>query len=420
MLVEPEIAEAPRPSSIPPRACVFPPALVPVLRERLGPAHQSLVGVDDAVLGELLTAVFFAGLQTHEGSHHPVRVAFAGRQRADVLLPDGEAQDATPMLFYRWSTLRIEPDRPFGASELVRLGVVTHGDRMYTKVELSDRGLRVVGFAREGLNREGDPYLKVVAPRPGVLSLGRGNERLVEYEHGRLGDRAEDVILAAGVLRRSLEQLARDAGLGDATIGDYLHTVRALVRAMAAHGHGGILVIGSEASPEVPAGASYRTRNDSTLGQLLEYLDGAADARRAAEPPGSSAPGSVAMQLRRVLRGAFANEVDRWVSELGWFTAADGATVLDCALGLRGFGVVLPVAREIEVVEALDAEATAVSVYDLSTRGTRHRAAVTYAKRFPGSVVFIASHDGPVSCLLGSSKADEPVTLWRLGSGEFG
>lgn len=417
MLVEPEIVGARRPSSIPPRPGVFPPALVPVLRERLGASHQSLVGLDDAVLGDLLTAVFFAGLHTHEGTHHPVRVAFAGRMSADVLLADDDAHGGTPLLLYRWSTLRIEPDRPFGTSELVRLGVVTHGHRIYTKVELSDRGLRVVGLAREGLNRRGDPYLKVVAPRPGVLSLRRGNEHLVEYEHGRIGDRAQDVVLGAGVVRRSLEERARQAGLSDASIGDYLNTVRALVRAMAAHGHGGILVISAEASPEVPAGASYRTRNDSTIGRLLHYLDGAADARRVADPPGSGAPGSAAMQLRRVLRGAFANEAERWVSELGWFTAADGATVLDRALGLRGFGVVLPVAREIEVVEALDAEATTVYAYDLSTRGTRHRAAVTYAKRFPGSVVFIASHDGPVSCLLGN-EIDEPVTLWRLGSGE--
>jgi hypothetical protein len=116
-----------------------------------------------------------------------------------------------------------------------------------------------------------------------------------------------------------------------------------------------------------------------------------------------------------VLRSAFVGEAERWVKELGAFTAMDGATVLDCALGLCGFGVVLPVARDIEVVEAGDAEATFDAAHDLSTRGARHGAAVTYAKNFPGSVVFAASQDGAVSCLF-AEQASHRVTLWRLGA----
>jgi len=96
----------------------------------------------------------------------------------------------------------------------------------------------------------------------------------------------------------------------------------------------------------------------------------------------------------------------------------DGATVLDCGLGLRGFGVVLPVTRDIDVVEAQDPDAESVDAYDLSRRGTRHRAAASYAKRYPGSVVFVASHDGPVNCVLRDPQSDR-VILWRLGLAEF-
>jgi hypothetical protein len=96
----------------------------------------------------------------------------------------------------------------------------------------------------------------------------------------------------------------------------------------------------------------------------------------------------------------------------------DGATVLDCGLGVRGFGVVLPVARDLEVVEASDPEASETARFHLSTRGTRHRAAATYASHCPGSVVFVASHDGPISCMLGDS-ATPRVLVWRLGSGEL-
>lgn len=401
-------SEAPRP--------LFPPALIPILRERAACSIASLEGLGDDVLVDLLTVVFFAGLEKLEGAYYPVRVAFAGRISADTLLPEGDAHDARPMLFYRWSTLRIEPDRPFTVSELVKLGVVTRSDRIYTKVALSDRGLRVVGLAREGVNREGDPYLKVIAPRPGVLSIQHGHQEVVEYEQGRIEARHQDVFFAWGVVRRALETAARNAQLGDASMTDYLDTVRALVREMAAHGKGGILIISPDARPMLPPSSSYRAHSDFAIAQLLHYLDGAAGARRAVGTSPSAGGGG--LQLRHVLRSAFVSETERWVCELGAFTAMDGATVLDCALGLCGFGVVLPVARDIDVVEAGDAEVTFDSAHDLSTRGARHGAAVTYARNFPGSVVFAASQDGVVSCLL-AEPGSHRVALWRLGAREL-
>lgn len=431
-MTERESIQPPAITDVPPmHARLFPPTLVPILRERLGDAPQSLTGVSDELLVDLLCAVFFAGLQTHEGTYYPVRVAFAGRITADVLLPEGEAPDATPMLIYRWSTLRFDPNRAFCVPELANLGVVTRSERTYTKVELCGDELRIAGLTREGRNPGRDPYLKVLSPRPGVLSIRSGTEHILDYEHGTIAARASDAVFAPGLVRSALTVSASNAGLGDAAVGDYLVAVRSLVREMAGHGGGGILVISAEAAPEVPTRASYRTHNDSALAQLLHYLDGAAGARRAAGPisspgrgpvsrrdpgPGPpSSPGPGALQLRGVLRRAFVDEADRWISEFGGFTAMDGATILDCGLGLRGFGVVLPVARDVEVLEASDAQATVVRPFDLSTRGTRHRAGVTYARKFPGSVVFVASHDGPVSCLL-ARESDDKVLLWRLGS----
>jgi len=390
---------------------LFPPELVPLLRARLADSDASLVDVDDALLTELLTVVFFAGLLTHERQHHPIRVAFAPHSRRDGLI-GGSPADPTPMLIYRWSTLRLDPDRPFSVAELVKLAVVTRGDRMYTKVEVSPAGMRVVGIARQGTKRDHDPYLEVVAARPGFLSVRHGDRPLVEYEHGKINDNPPDVFFEAGRVRRALERCASNAELGASAVPDYLGTVRALVREMAAHGTGGILIISGERSPQLPLKASYRTESDAAIGELLQYLDASADARRGT----TAAPTHAATQLRRVLRDTFRTEAERWVSEFGGFTAMDGATVLDCALGLRGFGVVLPVAKDVEVVEAEDGEATQLLPYDLTTHGTRHRAAVNYALDFPGSVVFLASHDGPVCCLV-ADEDGERVHLWRLGDG---
>jgi hypothetical protein len=62
----------------------------------------------------------------------------------------------------------------------------------------------------------------------------------------------------------------------------------------------------------------------------------------------------------------------------------------------------------------LDLEGERLEPFELSTRGTRHRAAVTYADASSGSIVFVASHDGPLSCALRSEGSDR-VVIWRAG-----
>jgi len=73
--------------------------------------------------------------------------------------------------------------------------------------------------------------------------------------------------------------------------------------------------------------------------------------------------------------------------------------------------VVLPVGRTV-VVRARDQQGR--RTIDLSARGTRHRASATYAAEHPGSVVFVASEDGQVSCM-SREGAEEDVVLWYLG-----
>jgi hypothetical protein len=115
-----------------------------------------------------------------------------------------------------------------------------------------------------------------------------------------------------------------------------------------------------------------------------------------------------------MLRTAFATEVERCIADYGACTAMDGATLLDRDLRLLAFGVVLSVAREIGVAEAVDVEGSRLRSFDLASRGARHKAAATYAQQFPGSVVFVASQDGPVACLFRDPNSPV-VVLWRFG-----
>jgi len=408
--------DAPRSSAFLPRACLFPPGLVPVLRERLSPEHPSLLEATDEILAELFTVVFFAGLATEEGERYPIRVAFVGTSSQHVILPDGEAPDVGPMLIYRWSAIGFESRRPFTVAELIKLAVVSRSGRLYTKVGLVGGKLQVLGLTREGTNAdEKDPYLKLLVPAAGQLAIRTGREHLIDYEGGSVLSPSEIGVLSLGPVRRTLESAATASGLPRAGVDLYIEAVRGIVRAMREHDKGGILVIRSDSALELPGHASYQTNCDPSLTALLKNLAPVATSARGAELGGPNSSGSWPnLGLRRMLRTAFATEVERCIADFGACTAMDGATLLDRELRMLAFGVVLSVARDIAVEEAIDIEATRLRPFDLASRGARHKAAATYAQSFPGSVVFVASQDGPVCCLY-RDPTSHLVVLWRFG-----
>jgi len=118
-----------------------------------------------------------------------------------------------------------------------------------------------------------------------------------------------------------------------------------------------------------------------------------------------------------LLRNAFLTEAERLTEELGALTGIDGAILLNRHLALVAFGVMLPLGRPAALAEASDAEGLRFNVVDLGSRGTRHHAGATYAADHPGSVVFVASEDGHVSCMLRDTLREHTL-LWRLGPAE--
>jgi hypothetical protein len=131
---------------------VFPPALVPLLRDRVMARAGSLVEVADHVLVQLLTTVFWAGLETYEGERHPIGVAFLGTSGVDVVTSDVAGSDA-PFL-YQWKVQHFKSPRPFAVGELVKLAVAGADRRIYSAVNvLPDGSLVIAGLAREGRQR---------------------------------------------------------------------------------------------------------------------------------------------------------------------------------------------------------------------------------------------------------------------------
>ena len=390
---------------------MFPPALVPLLRDRVRARAGSLVEVADHVLVQLLTTVFWAGLETNEGERHPIGVAFLGTSGVDVVTSDVAGSDA-PFL-YQWKVQHFKSPRPFAVGELVKLAVAGADRRIYSAVNvLPDGSLVIAGLAREGVSVVSDPFVKIITFRPGCLSVRSGRDSLLEYERGAILTGGDDILFTAGLVRRALEEAAHAADLDDDAIPDYVDAVRSLVREMAAHGRGGILIVSTEESPEVAETATYRVAVDSSVASLLRLARRLGGAKSKGESPQTAD-----VAFGGLLRNAFLTEAERLTEELGALTGIDGAILLNRHLALVAFGVMLPLGRPTVLAEAADAEGLRARVVDLGSRGTRHHAGATYAADHPGSVVFVASEDGHVSCMFRDALRERTL-LWRLGPAE--
>jgi hypothetical protein len=404
---------------------VFPPALVGLVRERLTPLSDCLPAIGDGELIRLLTTIFFAGLETYEGQHYPVGVTFMGQSSVDFVMTEDASAGVLPL--YRWKILRFASPLPFVTRELVKLAVAGADRRIYSAVGvLPDGTLAITGLAREGLNTGANPFIKIVASRPGCLSIRSGRELVIEYERGAILAVGNEEVFSSGSVHGALTTIARDAGVDEDVIPQYLEAVGFLVREVVAHGHGGILIINADEQPSVAESASYRMVLDSSLAVLLRlaWRVGLKPAGREADDIGprdrrqrmtGQAPyarqGSGAFGT--LLRNAFLMEAERVVEELGRLTAVDGAVLLNRELALVAFGVILPVGQPIAVEHAADTGRGEARLVDFAGRGTRHRAGATYAAAHPGSVVFVASEDGQVSCFL-RERPDAPVRLWHV------
>jgi hypothetical protein len=406
---------------------VFPPALVALVRERLAPRSECLPAIDDEELVRLLTTVFFAGLETYEGQHYPIGVTFIGKSGLDFVLTEDTSGGVLPL--YRWKILRFASPLPFVSRELVKLAVAGADRRIYSAVGvLADGTLAITGLAREGSNAGPNPFVKIIASRPGCLSIRSGRDLVIEYERGAILTVGDEEVFSSGSVHRALTTIARNAGVDDEVVPQYLEAVGFLVREVVAHGRGGILIISGDEQPSVAESASYKMVLDSSLAVLLRLAwrvglqpaAKSADRRDAVESnaqrSGHAGPGRPdSTAFATLLRNAFLMEAERVVEELGRLTAIDGAVILNRELALVAFGVILPVGQPIAVEQVSTQEEGHARLVDFGRRGTRHRAGATYAAAHPGSVVFVASEDGQVSCIL-RERPKARVRLWRLAA----
>ena len=375
---------------------VFPPGLGPVLF-RLLPGHPVLESLGRAALAEVLTRVFFASLQTEEGIHHPIRVALTGGPAAEAMLT-GITSGWTPLL-------RLRAPCACTTRNLLRLSRAAPSDRLFiTVARTANDSISITGLVREGFGSDAGAVVKLRVVEPGNIEVWAGGRCILEYEQGQVLSPPEDLLLASGLVRAKLLSFAAEAR---APTG-YIESIASIIRNLADHPHGGILILNAKWDPSLPGDATFAVHADTHVWELLHRLE-------STELDCSDQKDGHPELLRSVLR----TELAGTLGEVGNLTALDGATILDRRLGVHGFGVVLPVNADVEVVEVTDAAATVRRPFAIEQYGARHRAAASYAARHPGSLVFIASATGTLGCML-REAVSSPVLLWRFRSGDLG
>jgi hypothetical protein len=373
---------------------LFPPRLAQVICTLL-PDHPGLVALGSRAFAEALTAIFFASLQTEEGEHHPIRVALTGGA-------PGTGQPETSMPGWRY--LRFRRSCACTARHLLRLSRAARSERLFITISGSSTGLAITGLAREGFGEDESTEIKIHAPEPGCLDVWISGRRVLEYVRGHIQTPPEDVLLSTGRVRDKLLAFASQARAP----ASYIESIASIIRHLADQPHGGILVLSADDEPSIPEEASFALESDAHLWDVLHELSIEPETQ-------STAPGRASELLHREAMRA---EIERSISEIGRMTALDGGTILDRRLGVRGFGIVLPVRSDVAVVEVMDAAATVRRPFALDQYGARHRAAASYAATHAGSLVFVASATGDIGCMLRDDDS-EVVLMWRFRSGDL-
>jgi hypothetical protein len=372
---------------------LFPPELVTHVRAAMAD-HRSLEGVSDQVLAELLTLTFFASLEAEEGEYLPIRLVYAPQLR-------GREQAGTFVTDPAWTHESFAHPARCTARTLRKLSRATIPNWTFIHVGQISGELHLLGIAHRTIGVEDDRFIGLVSPSPGRLEIWSRGLRVLEYARGRLMPAPENVILSPGPVQRALEHAAEQVGARGRSHSLYFECAAGMVRAMAAHGRGGILVISGQSINSVPSHVGFEMEPVATLLDLLRQLDELGPVPAQGEP-----------RARGVLRSVLHSGIDRTIAEIGGLTALDGATLLEPTLAVRAFGVILPSVEDLAVLQAWGAEPGALAPFPLAERGARHRAAATFARDALGSVVFVASSDGELGCLL-RDAASEQVLIWR-------
>jgi hypothetical protein len=368
------------------------------------------------VLIALADAVFFASLCVEEGES--VRVA--------IVYDEGGA-DALSQQVDSVDDEEVDPQRTWDVTRLrsqdftsERLAKFSRGLRYGTQLVVvggAPGQLRIEGFARRRQNAVGGDALRIAAPHPGTLIFEQDFREVLRMDAGHAGSPCFDVLGDDGPARVAVGKITGDPG----HVEGYSFTESALLgllRGMRATSAGGTVLL----FPNAPCDGvlnqiKYRLVDETLLADRVR--SDRTDSFRWVLRGIGMLEGQQALSLSDVQARELAHEaataasesLNSTIQDLASMSAIDGALVMGPGLKVYGAGYMIPVHRETpHVVCALDLLASSTKEHS-HMHGARHTAAFSFVSSTPGSVAFVVSEDGPISC---ATLSDKRVVVWPV------
>lgn len=403
-------------------------------------------------LAELIDVVFFASLEKEEGT--PIRVRVVYHEQGIEGLRDvnearlvGGAQGTTPA----WQILPFE--HASGVTDLTvkalaKIASAANLPRTAVVVGPSQGKLEIQGVARRVertyFNAQGEERSVILfAPRPGhVVLLFRG-EAVFRYENGGAVEvprrpslfdvlnNKDSAIHAAlqSLCSKILNEAPSPSPFEADRYGLVSQAVAGLVERMAAGDHGGLVALlpaPHDVEKEASAGkyrfsAAYRHILSTRLADVakshaynwkLAWSDTKSETPKTAEEEFED---EVAQDDEKIARRDF----EALLQNIGQFSTIDNALLIGPELELLCAGYPISVGKRRPIVyEAATLDGARGARFPLLRHGSRHRAAATFAKRFPGALAFLCSQDGDLRCFH-RLPGKEHVLLWNLSHSEW-
>jgi len=363
--------------------------------------------VRDAIL-DILDAVFFASMMPEEGEVVPVGVVVDLDDRLEEVL-NGDVTTASPYLDNRaWFVWRIDAIS-LSPSALKKMAHGVQYGRDLVVVTRRESRLVITGIARRRTFTDGGEVLRIAAPRPGVLLLeGKHRQLVVRYEAGRELPNDVEVFEEEGPVLEALRACKLD---------EHCWMLAEVLRhARASHAGAMFLCIPTPSASELHGRLTYRFPDPSIVERLTRQrrilmFQGIAKAKVDGRVDAEDVEKHAVLDNDIEMNSA---SLDATVEILGRLAANDGAVVIEPGFHIVGAGFILATKEgggdSPRIVQCHDAFGR-LAVERTPSGGARHAAGFRFAWSTPGSVVFVVSADGPVTCVL---RRGEELLTWSV------
>jgi hypothetical protein len=359
--------------------------------EEVSPVDET--GLEFTAISQIVTTAFFASMATEEGTFCRPGIIWAASPEA---LDKGRLTSfIQPILMTVDAVRKISALCDFGNSFLL----ISH-----------QLPLHITGIFRPSIvwNYFGvlsSSTVRVLASRPGLIGVYQGQREHVRYEHGAVANRGPNISsYDVGQIKSVVDSiwLAGDTEHCAQFVWDVIFRIALRLRALdcggmlAIHGpgeppHSGVLE-SRELAPPLPLGAAVR----SAFGDIDRVA-----------PHGGPEP--TIADYKTAFDAKIASDNLRELEEdVARLASVDGSVVLDARFQVVAFAAKLEAKSDLTVYH-VDNSGLPSDGYNLSSKGTRHRAGASFAAGGPGRLALTISHDGAGTVFL---QRENRVVAW--------